>query len=561
MAQAVLMTPAMEPQNSRAAQIYAATANAPFAEKIAAALDAEGVEIVTGDYAASGAAAVIVVWSGASIGSKRLIEAARSPLTAGALIPVSIGRVEPPEGFRHLQPVDLAGWSGVPTDPRWRFVMDELSRIALLKAPASVPVAELAPEPGFESWFDAAFTDDVGRKPADALREGATVEGARPRAHAPAARLTHAQAPRRRLNPLVVTAAAGGAVVLLGLAALTSIRNAIAPKADNGAPPTAAAAPAPVAAIIAPVTDEPSGADSASGSPTAGPTPAAAPETALPPSAAEDRIAALIVENSAPEGQGQPDQLTVPAAGAAETAIFKDCADCPELSRIPAGAFRMGPGAVDIAKPGEGPALDVTIARPFAMARAETTVGEWALCVSAGACPALPGAPARRTPAVNVSWRDAQGYAAWLSKKTGHAYRLPSEAEWEYAARAGGDAPFSFGPAISASEASFDGSLPYRGEPGPILRGPKPVASYEPNAFGLYDMHGNAWEWTLDCWAASHAGSAVDGAPRGGECSVHVLKGGAWNTGGWRLRAAHRIGKPQNAREYDNGFRVVRELP
>jgi formylglycine-generating enzyme required for sulfatase activity len=208
----------------------------------------------------------------------------------------------------------------------------------------------------------------------------------------------------------------------------------------------------------------------------------------------------------------------------------------------------------------EGPVVEVSLAKPFALARSETTVAQWNECVAAGPCAPLREEAGANRPAVNVSFDDAEVFARWLSEKTGASYRLPSEAEWEYAARAGAETPFASGPSISAREASFDASIPYGGKPGVPRRAPSPVASFPANAFGLYDMAGNVWEWTADCWSPSHAGAPADGAPRSGACSQRVLKGGAWNTGGWRLRAAHRIGKPAGAREYDNGFRVARDL-
>lgn len=539
--EAVLNAPDREPQAPLTAQIYAATADAAFAEMIAAALNAEGVEVVTGDYAQSGAVAVIVVWSGVSVGSRRLIAAAQSPLAAGVLIPVSIGRIEPPEAFRRLQPVDLYGWTGSIADPRWRFVVDELRRMAPIRQHLPHAPGPVATDASFESWFDAAFVAEEG------ARRHARLDAA------PAPQPAAAAKSRRRMKPLVSAAAAAGTLVFLAFAGLTVLRQARAPRLPADEAPTlahidhSAAQPAGLPADV----EAPPGISPA---PTK-------PDRAEPKSyGVDDPIAALIAENSAPRSEpATPAALIVPPTD--EAAYFRDCADCPELSRLPPGRFRMGPGPGETPRPGEGQSVEAEITKPFAMARTETTVREWSLCVADGACPSLPGANRPNAPAVNVSWRDAQAYAAWLSKKTGQRYRLPSEAEWEYAARAGADTAFAFGGALSASDAAFDGTLPYRGDAGASLRAPRPVASYAANAFGLFDMHGNAWEWTADCWAPDHAGAPTDGSPRTGACAQRVLKGGAWNTGGWRLRAAHRIGKSDTAREYDNGFRVVRDLP
>jgi formylglycine-generating enzyme required for sulfatase activity len=559
---------------ARAVQIYAATANAAFAERIANALNAEGVEVVTGDFALSGALAVIVVWSAASVGSKKLIAAARGPLDAGAVIPVSLGRVEPPLGFRRVQAVDLAAWSGALDDPRWRFVMDEIARLAdarLAAAPALphaaiAPLAEhdAAPSGSFDAWFEQAYIDEPARAPKAAASASRPEQRA---AHVPPPPAAQDARPRMagRL-PLRMALLATSGLILAALAAMTILRDAKAPKGAVVASAPSAATPSPSGPQEAPTLAHvgPAPADEIPAATLVEEEAIVAPPTE--PATVEgetDPIAALIAENAAETASSvktpPTEQLTVPPPVGPASATVKDCSDCPELARIPAGSFRMGPGPSDLVKPGEGPAVDVTIAKPFALARTETTVAEWNLCVAAKACPALPGAASQRTPAVNVSWADVQGYLVFLSKKTGKTYRLPSVAEWEYAARAGGEDPLSFGKSVSAGEASFDGSLPWRGEAGPILRGPKRVASYEPNAFGLYDMHGNVWEWTADCWSPGHSGAPTDGSARGGGCAQRVLKGGAWNTGGWRLRAAHRIGKNAAAREFDNGFRVARD--
>jgi len=212
----------------------------------------------------------------------------------------------------------------------------------------------------------------------------------------------------------------------------------------------------------------------------------------------------------------------------------------------------------------EGPVTPVTVSKPFAIATTEVTFAQWDACIADGGCRYLPpdqGWGRADRPAVNVSFDDAQAYATWLSQKTGKTYRLPSEAEWEYAARAGSRGPFAIGASLAPTTANYNAHFAYGGKKGEYRKQTTPVASFAPNKFGLFDMHGNAWEWTADCWAESHEGAPQDGsAARSGDCSRRVLKGGAWNTGGWRLRSAHRIGKPRTAREYDNGFRVARDL-
>ena len=129
-----------------------------------------------------------------------------------------------------------------------------------------------------------------------------------------------------------------------------------------------------------------------------------------------------------------------------------------------------------------------------------------------------------RRPVINVSWDDAQDYVAWLSARTGGAYRLPSEAEWEYAARAGTTTKYSWGNEIGVNRANCGAN-----RCGDQWEYTAPAGSFRPNAFGLFDMHGNVWEWVQDCWQASHAGAPVDGSERlSGDCAVRVLRGGSW---------------------------------
>ena len=243
---------------------------------------------------------------------------------------------------------------------------------------------------------------------------------------------------------------------------------------------------------------------------------------------------------------------------------FKDCAVCPDMIALTTGAFTMGPGADERVRPNEGPARRIEFTRPFAIAAREVTFAEWDACVADGGCAGHKatdfGWGRGDQPVVSVSFADAQNYAAWLSEKTGQAYRLPSEAEWEYAARGGQTTPFSFGDGLTARNANFDGRFAYRGMKSRWVGRPTPASRYPANGFGLFDMHGNVWEWTADCWRTSLDGAPADGSARGGTCVSRTLKGGAFNTGGWRLRAAHRIGKPASTREMEIGFRVVRAL-
>jgi formylglycine-generating enzyme required for sulfatase activity len=235
------------------------------------------------------------------------------------------------------------------------------------------------------------------------------------------------------------------------------------------------------------------------------------------------------------------------------------------MAELEAGSFTLGAPPTEAgASAAEGPPTPIAIARRIGVAVKETTFEEWNACVADGGCAHRPfdnGWGRGKRPVINVSWSDAQDYVAWLSTRTGARYRLPTEAEWEYAARAGAATPFAFGAAIAASQANFNASLPYGAAAGLFRRMTTPTGTFGPNAFGLYDMHGNVWEWTNDCWRPDHSGVGPDGTAFGGDCAARIIKGGAWNTGGVRLRAADREGSPLGARRSDIGFRVVRDLP
>jgi len=214
----------------------------------------------------------------------------------------------------------------------------------------------------------------------------------------------------------------------------------------------------------------------------------------------------------------------------------------------------------------ENPMRDTFINYRFEVSKYEITFDDWNKCVSSGGCsghkPDDKGWGRGKRPVINVSYNDAQNFLKWLNAKTGQNYRLLSEAEWEYVARAGQDAPFGTGFDMSAQYANFDGKAPYgSGATGPYLRKTQPVGQYEPNAFGVYDMHGNVYEWVEDCWNKDHSGAIGDGSPRtDGDCKFRVMKGGSWVTHGYQTRAAARIRYVMDYRYDDYGIRIARTL-
>jgi formylglycine-generating enzyme required for sulfatase activity len=265
--------------------------------------------------------------------------------------------------------------------------------------------------------------------------------------------------------------------------------------------------------------------------------------------------------------------------------VFRDGDDCPEMVVIPAGEFLMGSPVSEVGRSDdEGPQHIVRIGKPFALGRYALTIGEFSRFVQAsgyrteaerdseqgirvwdgrkwdwskGKSWRNPGfAQDDRHPVVGVSWNDAQAYIKWLGEKTGKGYRLPSEAEWEYAARAGARTRYPWGDYPGSDLANFSNS-------GSRWSGKQtaPVGSFAANAFGLCDMIGNVWEWLHDCWNESYLGAPDDGrAWESGDCGRRVVRGGSWDDGPGSARAACRDWLEPGIRISNTGFRLARTL-
>ncbi len=251
--------------------------------------------------------------------------------------------------------------------------------------------------------------------------------------------------------------------------------------------------------------------------------------------------------------------------------VFRDCPACPEMVTVPAGEFLMGSAESELGRSkDEGPQHKVAITQPFAAGKFEVTFSEWDSCVAEGGCSYKPGDEGwgrGRRPVINVSWNDAIQYTAWLSKKTGKPYRLLTEAEWEYAARgttkiSDPHTAFSTGATINYRQANYDANFTYAsGPPGLYRQKTQDVGSFPRNAFGLYDMHGNVWEWVQDCYKPSYEGAPGDGsAVISADCNFHILRGGSWNYYPRLLRSAYRYGTPPDVRMNNAGFRIARSL-
>lgn len=250
---------------------------------------------------------------------------------------------------------------------------------------------------------------------------------------------------------------------------------------------------------------------------------------------------------------------------------FKECTDCPEMVVVPAGSFMMGSPAGQ-GDDDEHPQHNVTIAKPFAVSKFELTFEQWDACVADDGCnryiPPDHAWGRGRQPAIYVSWDDAQEYVAWLTKLTGRQYRLLTEAEYEYGARAGKQTAYPWGDQLGTNNANCAGcGSKWDGKQ------PAPVGSFHPNGFGLYDMVGNVSEWVEDCYLGDYSGAPVEGhadyhpPPTDGsawdDCGPRPsrdIRGGSWNTSYRNLRSAHRFATVPDYRVSDLGFRVARTV-
>jgi formylglycine-generating enzyme required for sulfatase activity len=279
------------------------------------------------------------------------------------------------------------------------------------------------------------------------------------------------------------------------------------------------------------------------------------PTPAPAPSDGRIEILPAGLANGAPDGWFRP--------GAGKIEWFKDFDAGPEMVVVPAGRFLMGTPAEVEGFDGEKPQHEVIIAKPFAVGRYAVTFDEWIACAAEGSCGFVPddwGWGCEKRPVIKVSWNDAQGYVKWLSEKSGKNYRLLSEAEWEYVCRAGTAGPFWWGSSISTGQANYNGHWTYGGGPAGLYREKTlPVNSFNPNPWGLYQMHGNILEWVEDRWHDNYSGAPSDGSAwTSGDNDYRVCRGGSWNYRPDWLRAAYREGRYNGTTK--TGLRIARTL-
>jgi formylglycine-generating enzyme required for sulfatase activity len=273
-----------------------------------------------------------------------------------------------------------------------------------------------------------------------------------------------------------------------------------------------------------------------------------------------DAVAQDIIKQSGRSGQAALTIDEESVAASKPRSHFKECAKgCPEMVVIPAGKFVMGsPDNEQDRSDSEGPQHEVIIAKPIAVSRFEVTFDDWDACTAAYACAQVPDHWGRgKMPVINVSWEDAKAYVAWLSEATGKDYRLPTEAEWEYAARAGTTTRYFWGDDPTKGDANCDGC---GGDWKPEQTAP--VGTFKPNAFGLHDMVGNVWEWVEDPWHETYAGAPTDASVwlQDSDPNFRMVRGGSWRNESERVRSASRVRRHRLV-EFDTlGFRVARTM-
>ncbi len=268
----------------------------------------------------------------------------------------------------------------------------------------------------------------------------------------------------------------------------------------------------------------------------------AKPPVQAPPASSGARQETRLSPPPAPE-QGMPQTQPGPPAAPPPPAAVRE----PEMIPIRGGVFMMGSND----DPSEKPARRVTI-KPFAIGKYPITVREWNECAVAKACGFLAGGK-DDAPVTNISWSDAKTFAGWLATATSKPYRLPSEAEWEYAARGGTQSKYWWGDQLQQGMANCKNCADVATAEQPLK-----VGSFKSNPFDLFDMGGSVDQWVEDCWHKSYQGAPSDGSPwLAGECSSHVIRSGSWKNDATYVRPASRDNYDTNVRYPTHGFRVA----
>jgi len=508
---------------------------------------------------------VVVLWSAVSVKSKWVRAEATLGQRTSILIPAMIEDAERPIMFELTQSADLIGWDGDRNDPRWKEFVIDIRRAAENAKPAEAPVVPPA-APGqaadltMELTFWTSVKDSGDRADFEAYLkrypDGHYSDLARNRIAAMGRAETKAAAPPAAPAPPQPPPTP----------APKPVAATPPPAAAKSAPPRPPPAPAKGAAP-APLLKKKSGSsvpvmvgglmsiiiagwalsmvlpDKADDTAETGAVQTASAETSAAAPAEPELPVIEIAAVADPVPETPAELLPEPAAPPAPV-----CEACPAMVALDGGTFQMGsPPTEPGREPIEGPVREVTL-KPFSISKTEITHAQWMACVEDGGCNGhRPGAPSSEAmPVAAVSWRDAAAYAQWLSEETGRTYRMPTEAEWEYAARGETTTPYWWGAKFDTSKAPRDKI--------------RDAASLPENAFGLQGMLGNVGEWVEDCYVNGYTDAPTDGsAVTSGDCSRRVVRGGSVKSSPAAHRAANRARLPVSTRDRQYGFRVALE--
>ena len=460
-----------------------------------------------------GCRSVVVIWTQNSVNSEWVQEEAEIGKRRKILVPGLLDKVEPPFGFGGIQAANLVAWQGENLSPAFtRLVAD----IAVVLGPAP-----------------AAAKESVERRRLEAeerrgAEENRLREGERQRVEEEARRRGREEN-QRRVEPR-----SGQTWFQRRLAMVRSLYG----------PTTASAAVAVLVAFIVILQWPAQQPNKETTVQAPSPTPAEAPQR--------------------PVAELKPEKQSATQASSSSMKVFRDRlksgGEGPEMIVVPAGSFKMG----DVQGGGdkeEVPMHTVTIQKPFSVGRYEVTFDEYDQFAKATnrKPPNDEGWGRGRRPVINVSWEDANAYIKWLSEQTGKRYRLPTEAEWEYAARAGKETEYWWGNVLIKGMANCAGCGSQWDN-----KQTGPVGSFKPNSFGLYDTAGNVWEWVEDCYHENYNGAPEDGSAwkeaGGGNCGQRVVRGGSWNLTPELLRSSNRTGFTADSWSYSLGFRLAQDI-
>ncbi|MFN0023921.1 MAG: SUMF1/EgtB/PvdO family nonheme iron enzyme [Parvularculaceae bacterium] len=530
------------------------------------------------------AGAVVVLWSKRSSNSKWVRAEATVGERSSTLVPALIEDCERPIRFELVQTADLRHWRGERADPNWRAFMQDI-KTAISKrgsrtmgaAPAGPTFAAAAPvadstiettfwnsikdgseRSDFEAYlarYPAGHFSSLAKNRLAALNRPGPAQQPPARQAMPPVPPRAAQAqPQQQRAPASPSPRApapaekessGSALMIGGIVAALAVIGVVAFMLTRGGDPEAAPAVAQVAEA-APV--EPASIDAAvledggivqdvfAEGETTG--------DMLDP---ETEAAALAPVEAPPETVVETVAATPAAANDDKTGAYRDCDSCPIMMRLPGGVYLRGSADNEPGRNAyEGPQGEVTVGA-FAIGVTEVTRDEWNACAADGGCPDKGYSADGTLPALGVSWREGEQFARWLSRKTGKSYRLPTEAEWEYAARGGTATAYWWGD---------------RYENGRVATGaPAAVGTHEANPFGLHDVLGNAREWVADCYVNNYVNAPADGrAVTDGDCGKRVVRGGAWSNPPTDLRVANRSRIDAGVRAQYMGLRVAADV-